>query len=470
MSTFLSCSDTPAQSTPRRTNTPTTRTATAPDTPTITSTTDITDPTSPLNIKEQPAAAPRVAPEIEQVIKSALEIFAKSDFNGAHAVLAKLYEEHPELPPPRIILAQWFAQAEAGNAIKSTLDLATAETPNDPEAYILLGEISLRQRELTASELLLKHAETKLAAYSANPERKKNMTISLLRNLASLAESRNRWSEFESVIDKRIALEGESATLLRQKGIALFQQKKDTEAMQLLIKADNTKLAANETGLPAEAMLARLYLLRGDNENAKKFLTDALAKHPDSKEVIFLSIQARLNEDKLEEARDLAEKLRKDFPTYDAAARIRATIALYLGEFELAEKLFQEMVVASPTDEQAANGLALALCEQKDQKKIQRAIDYAKENVRKNQQSAEFWGTLGWVLYNANQFEQAQQAFKQSAGLGQISAATAYYIARLAIKTEKPKEAKQLLEAAINSTSPFAKRRDAKKLLDELNK
>jgi hypothetical protein len=40
----------------------------------------------------------------------------------------------------------------------------------------------------------------------------------------------------------------------------------------------------------------------------------------------------------------------------------------------------------------------------------------------------------------------------------------------LAIQTGKPNEAKQLLEAALASTTPFAKRRDAVKFLNELKK
>jgi Tfp pilus assembly protein PilF len=398
-------------------------------------------------------------------------VFNGSDFAGALEILKKLYAEHPELAPPRIVLAQWFAQANLGEAVRASLEMATEETPNDPEAYLLLGEISLRQRYLTAAELLLKKATDKLKSYNANAARQKQLNSSLLRNWTALAEARNRWDDMIVFIDQAVQADGETATLLRQKGVALFQQKKDDEAFVLFKKADSLEIDnTTDRGLPAEAAMSQLFQVRGDKENVKKYLADALQKYPKSKEVVVLSIQARMNEDQLEDAQKLADQLQTEYPDWTPAKRLCATIALYLDENATAEKLFQELILASPADEQATNGLALAQCEQDDPQKLQRALEYARENVRKNQQNADYWATLGWVLYKANQLEAAAQALKQAAATGKVNAATAYYLARLALQTGKSVEARQLLEAAASSTAPFAKRRNAVKLLNELKK
>jgi tetratricopeptide (TPR) repeat protein len=412
-----------------------------------------------------------VDPAIETGLKNAVGLFNASNFDGALESLKKLYKEHPNLAPPRIVLAQWFAQANLGEAVRASLEQATVETPNDPDAYILLGEILLRQNYLTAAELLFNTATTKLESYSVNNDRKKNMQNSLYRNQIALAEQRNRWEELVKLVEKAIAFSGETAMLDRQKAVALFQLKKDAEAFALLQKADGLKQEGKpDDGLPAEAALSQLYTLREDKENAKKYLAQALQKYPKSKEIIVLSIQARLNEDKLEEANQLAEQLLKDNPDWLPAKKLRATIALYLDDFLVAEKLFQELILAVPSDEQAKNGLALAQCEQNDKEKLARALQYAQENVQSNKQNADYWATLGWVLYKADQLQQSAQALKQAAGTGQVNAATAYYLARLAMKTGKSEESRKLLEAAIGSPSPFAKRRDAVKLLEELKK
>ncbi|MDR1054030.1 MAG: tetratricopeptide repeat protein [Planctomycetaceae bacterium] len=420
---------------------------------------------------------PRTLPEVEADWKKAIEAFNKSDINGAKNILADLYKKHPALPPPGINLAIFFAQTKNGNIIKPLLDMTTNETPEDPEAYILLGEIALQQRELTVASLLLKEGEAKLAKYVVYPQRKKNLTSSLLRIQSALAEIRGKWELYGQLADKRITHDGELPALLRQKGVALFQLKKESEAATLFARAD--KIATDEKqnnaeqGLPAEAMLSQLYAARGDKENAKKYLTDALSKHPNSKEVILLSIQSRLNDDKPEEARELANKLVKDFPDFEPATGILAMIALYLSDYPTAENLFQKLIVASPSNGQAVNGLALALCEQNDTKKLQRAFEYAGDNVNKNQQNTEYLGTLGWILFKAKKFGDARQALQRSVVSGQTSPTNAYYLANLEKQTgnEKSKEeAKRLLNEALKSPAPFAKRREAIKLLEELQK
>ncbi|MDR0608907.1 MAG: hypothetical protein LBG58_02260 [Planctomycetaceae bacterium] len=425
----------------------------------------------PVPTTATPTPSAAVDPAIETGLKTAVGLFNASNFDGALESLKKLYKEHPTLAPPKIILAQWFAQANLGEAVRASLEQATVETPNDPEAYILLGEILLRQHYPTAAELLFNTATTKLESYSVNNERKKNMQNSLYRNQIALAEQRNRWEEVVKLVEKAIAFSGETAMLDRQKAVALFQLQKDAETFALLQKADRfNQDGKTDDGLPAEAAMSQLYTLREDKENAKKYLAQALQKYPKSREIIVLSIQARLNEDKLEEASQLAEQLLKDNPDWLPAKKLRATIALYLDEFLIAEKLFQELILAVPSDEQAKNGLALAQCEQNDKEKLTRALQYAQENVQSNKQNADYWATLGWVLYKADQLQQSAQALKQAAGTGQVNAATAYYLARLAMKTGKSEESKKLLDAAIRSPSPFAKRRDAVKLLEELKK
>jgi predicted Zn-dependent protease len=294
------------------------------------------------------------------------------------------------------------------------------------------------------------------------------MESSYFRNLIALSEARNRWTAMEDAINKRIQLDGESSVLLRQKGVALFQQQKDNEARALFVRADRLETNAEQKGLPMEAAMSQLYLLRGDRDNARKSLAEALAKYPKSKEVLILSIQMRISDDQLEEAQRLAQQLFTEDPKSEAVKRLRGTISLYLNDYAAAERTFQEMVTANANDHQAVNGLVLALCEQNNAAKLRRAEEYARNNLTKFPDNSDYAATLGWVLLKSNKTEEATQSLRQAAAGGQVNAATAYYFANLAKQTGKIDEAKKLLEAAISSTSPFAKRRDAVKMLREL--
>jgi predicted Zn-dependent protease len=414
--------------------------------------------------------ADQTNPEIKKELEKAVAKFNASQFAETLDVLKALYEKHPELVPPRIVLAQWFAKSNLGNAVRANLEMGTEEVPTDPEAFLLLAEISLRQGALTAAEALLKQATDKVKAYTTNPTRKENLSRSLRRVETDLYEARQRWQKMEESVSRQIEADGSTPELLRKKGVAVFQQKKDDDAKKIFIEADKSDADSEKKGLPADAVMSQLYLLRGDKDNARKSLEAALKANPASKEVLVLSIQMKINDDKLEEAKELAEKLLTEDPTSPSVKRLRATVALYLNDYPTAEKLFQELLLASPSETQNANGLALALCEQESPEKLRRAAAYAAENVQKDQDNSEYLGTLGWVLYQANQLEQAANALKQSAAAGQINSATAYYFAKLAVKTGKIEEARQLLNAAIKGESPFAKRRDAVQLLNNLDK
>ncbi|MDR2170764.1 MAG: tetratricopeptide repeat protein [Planctomycetaceae bacterium] len=413
-------------------------------------------------------------PVVKAELEKAVEAFNKSKFPETLDILKTLCANHPEIAPPRVIMAQMFAEAKLGDAVRANLELGTEETPDDPEAYLLLGEIALRQRSLTAAELLLKRAAEKVQAYSANATRKKNLTSSLMRVFSDLYEVRQRWEQMEKCVNEQIQFDGQNATFLRRKGIAVFRQNRDDEAKQLFLQADQLDKENKEfgqKGLPADAAMSQLYLTRNDKDNARKSLEAALKAYPQSKEVLALSVQMRINDDQLEDAGNLSQKLLNDDQTSIPAKRLRATVALYLQDYPLAEKLFQELLLESPTDSQAQNGLALALCEQQNSPdKIKRALEYAVDNVRKNQNNSEFWGTLGWVQYQANMFDEATKSLRQSVATGSINAATAYYHARLAVKANKIDDAKQFLNLALQGNNQFAKRREAIQMQKELSK
>lgn len=409
-------------------------------------------------------------PQLTAALQGALELFKKTDFNGALEQLKPIYAAQPQIAPPRIVLAQWFARAGIQEGVQASLDMATVETPEDPEAYLLLGELSLRQRERAAASLFLERANYYLQRYNANPERKKQMQIALFRNLTGLAELLENWENMERMIDQRIAIEGRTSELLRQKAVAAFRLKKDQESATLLAEADRLDANKENKPLPAEAIMSQLYQQRGDKANTQSSLAAALSKHPKNPDVLALSASSRVAVNDLSGARQLAERILVDHPNAKGAKGLVASIALMQGDYPTAEKFFQELVVASPSDAQSTNGLALALAEQNDPAKLRRALEYAAENVKKNNRNSEFLGTLGWLLMKAGDMKQAGQVLQQAAAHGNVSSQTAFFLAKFVSSQGNYAQAKQLLEAAMKSERPFAKMQEAKQLLEEVSK
>lgn len=437
----------------------------------------------------QPAANPSTAhsmqndPELKAAQDEAIKKFQAADFEGALNVLKALYQKRPEIVPPQVVMAVLYSQARIARGVLFSLERATMETPNDPEAYILLAEISLGQNAISAADLLLGKAEGLLAQYNANAERKKNLTGALLRFRAQIAEKRGNWELVQQSLVQMGQIQGEtSPLLLRQMGVALFQQKKEAEAHAMFDKAYAAE-PADKKGLPADATMCQLYQMRGtegDKKKSRDALELALKAYPKSVEVLALAVMARLGDYDLDAAKTMVTTLYNvdrevtmaknpdATDVSDNTQRLVALVSLYRGEWAVAEQYFQKLVVKSPNDLASVNGLALALCEQGDQEKLKRAVEYAASNVQKNENNREFLSTLGWILYKAGQKQQAVEVLRRACADGQLNTDTAYYLAKISMDEKNTEQARRLLEAALKNDRPFYMRGEAEKLLQSL--
>lgn len=410
----------------------------------------------------------KLSPELKAGLEQALEKFKKSDIPGTLEKLNELYKGNPQsVRPPRLYLASWFAQLKNTKAVRTSLEQATEETPEDPEAFLLLGEIAFAQGELTAAELLFAKGEAVLTASKIDPELNKTLQIKLCQDKVKLAQSRRRWDAMQGALGALIKLEGETAETARLVAISFFEKKEDENALKWLRHADSL---AQGKGLPAEAVMAQLYERRGDENKAKASLAEALQKYPTNSDILALSVVAALNDNKLDEAGQYADQLLKGNADSVSAMKTCANVALYRSDFARAEQLFLEALKKSPNDTQITNGLALALVEQANAEKTKLALQYAAGNVQKQNNNRNFLSTLGWVLYKAGDKAKAREVLQRAIADGQLNPASAYYLAVLLVDEGKKDDAKKLLNAVVSMKTPFFKRDAATQLLEQLGK
>ena len=414
------------------------------------------------------ADAPKLSPAEEAKYQEALQRFNSQDLAGALASLQELAASNPAATPPRLILARWFAELQNPKAVRTSLELATEESPNDPEAFLSLAEISLLEGSLTAAELLTQQGRRVLAQYDANPTRKQNLTRKALTLQLAYSNARRRWTSAQEAILALIKLDGETAELDRALGRTLFQQNQEDKAREMFVRADKlTPADAVSTTLPADALLSQLYAERGDLANAKKYLEAALKASPKSVSTLVLSISTALEENDLETAWTRARQLYGNDKSADVL-KIYGKVALFRSDYPQAEAAFQEVVRQNPLDAEAVAGLALALCEQDDAEKRKRAVQYATSNVQKQANNRDYLATLGWTLYRSGDADAAIQVLQQSVADGQINAAAAYYFAVALVEKGQTQAAQQLLNAALATKPPFAKRVAAAALAKQL--
>jgi tetratricopeptide (TPR) repeat protein len=403
-----------------------------------------------------------------QEITDAWARFKDRDVEGAVKLLEAATKKNPDLPPPYVLLAQFYIQANIAQGVQAALETGVQKNPEDPEAYVLLAQLSLRDRRITEAELLFTKANTILAKYDKNAKRKADLTSVVTAGLAQVYQSREDWTTAKKYLDSWLKADPKNAQALGQLASVLFKQKDADGALAKLKEAK----AADPKAMTPEAILAVYYQQSGDKDNAKKLMEKALAAAPNDLNTQIVAAQLSLENAQLEDAQNrAAAALRIDSTSMDAK-NLRGLVALFQKDYKTAERYFEDAHLKSPGNFSASNNLALALVEQKDESKKRRALEFAANNMQqyKNTTNAvEAASTYGWVQFKLGQLDEADKALSAAIS-GNFAPDTAYYAAVVANEKNRKEEAKTLLKAALKNPAPFTMKQEATALLEQLNR
>jgi len=420
-----------------------------------------------------PEALGPSATEKDPEIQDAEARFKEGDFEGAREHLRAAVKKNPDLSPPEVLLAGWFAQAaqanvpNAGAMVWASLEKATTDTPADPEAFAIMGDLLMREGRVTPADLLYNKASGLMAKFTGSTKRKEVLQPRVLAGLARVAEARQDWAGAQKLLEGWLKLDAKNASVMWRIGRALFKQKDANGSLAWLAKA---KEADSTNVLTPEAQLALFYEEFPDHANAVTWMEKALKKAAQDLKTQLAAAEWALNTGQLPMAKDRsAAALQIEAKSLEAKI-LRGIVALFQKDYKEAELYFESAHLQSPGSFAASNNLALALVEQSDETKKRRAEEYAEDNVRKFPRLAEALSTYGWVLYKRGKLDQAEEWLKRAAQAGSLSADTAYYIARVTVEKGRPEEAKRLLKQALDTKRPFCMRDEAKALLEKLEK
>ncbi len=429
-------------------------------------------------LDEPDAAAPTVAQDNPEVMQAA-GLFKKRDFEGARKALDEAFQANPKMPPANVVMAQWFSQIRnQAAAVRSSLERAVLDDPTDPEAFVILGDFNLRAGRVTEAELLYGKANTLLASFTRSEERKQALQPRVFSGLAQVAEARRDWVGAQSELEKWLAIDAENATALQRLARALFQQDKAEEAKIQLKAAYTARPEMRHWG----ATMAQFYEQAGDHDAATQWMEYALKLVPQDLRTRLVAGQWALETGQFDLAKEHATVATQIDATSLEAKILRGVVALFQKDYAASESYFESAMLARPNNFAAKNNLALALAEQDDDAKRQRARAYADENSKLYPKSAEAASTYGRVLYRLGDLRNADIMLRQAASLGRVSEDTAYYMAQLYADTAKrlqeagnaeqatrlTEQAKQLLEGTLSSPRPFSMRTEAERLKQEL--
>ncbi len=420
---------------------------------------------------EQSQAAEQQQPKVPKEVSQALDLFRQKDAAGAYELLKKAYELHPELSPPEILMAQFFGRIGQMDVAFGWIERAGENFPDDPEAYFMLSQFAIQQGRLVGAGLLLEKGNALVEKYDKDPQRKEKLQLLHDRLMADMALRQNNWSLARLYLESVLAVKPEDVRALQLYSQTLFEDGKVEEALEKLRELKKT----NETALTPEAILATWFQQKGDKDNAKKYMIEAINQAPNDFNTRLAAAHWAFQINEFDQAKkqiDIASKL--DPNSLDAKL-LAGTIALFQADYPTAEKYFKAVYIERPSSFASSNNLALALAEQADRQKQQQAFQYAQQNAQRVQQltpqnQKEAYSTLGRVLFLQGRLQDAQQILEKAVSLGgQVSPDTAYYLAEVCAENGQKEQAISYLDSAIKSQAPFSKREAAEKLLKRLN-
>ena len=176
-------------------------------------------------------------PEVQEALQ--LLLGPAHDMAGAIKFLEVSAKKYPELPTAHVVLYQVLSQLNQPGPARFQLEIAVNTSPNDPEAYIILGNIALQERRIWEASQDFEKAKQVLANFT-NKDRKGSLEQQTLSGLASVAETREDWVDAASRLEDllKAASPDEPNLDARQRvARAMFEQGKAQEAYDILKEA-----------------------------------------------------------------------------------------------------------------------------------------------------------------------------------------------------------------------------------------
>ena len=409
-----------------------------------------------------PAPKPPPSPDLDK----ALETFKAGRFDESFEQLKTACVAHPQLPPPRVILAGWFVQAERGKEARSTLERFVAEDPKHPDGYLLNATFAFADGRTTEAILNCQAA----LQFAADPrwvaEARQRFVREARLGLAASFERRGDWPSVKEQLLGLLNDDPKNGLLRQRLAAATFQTGKPEEAFADLRKAYQDDPAVE----PPELRIAQLWLAKGERDKAEDWLKKAVAAHGSNPKAHRAYAGFLLDEGKPDAARLYLDAATKLDPKARDTAAVQALLLRHRKDYGAAEAAFEQLHKDAPGDPFALGNLALVLVESADERKRKRGVELAESLVKQNSRAADAYAVLGYCYFKTGRIDDADKALGTAASAGPVALDTAYYLALVLNEKKKYAEAHKILNEAVNAHGPFVYRPEARLFLADLAK
>ena len=435
--------------------------------------------TAPGDVSNAPAGA-NDQNEVSPELKAAFDDFTNMKFDDAVAKLDKIRESDKDMAPAQLILATWLARIQPAQpqAVRQAIEVGVTKNPADPEAYVILAELNLQNSCVTEAEALFDKGAILNSSFTESAKRKEEIQKRILLGQAQVLALRGKNDQAIARLNDVLKADDKNIGALNLLGLINF----NSENYDATIDAYTKARAIQPNLLVPEARLAMMCQQKYESDPQTRLvaaqwsLTINRAAQAAQQADYAITL---LNKKKSENADDAFVN-----GLLNEANLLRGVIALYEKKFSEAEKFFNVVLAESPSNFAATNTLALALCEQNDAAKLNKAVEYAQVNVdRFGKQQPEVFSTAAWVMHKKGQYQECAQLLQRYIQMtnGQMSPDTAYYLAAnmekqldsitdAEQKANAKKQALEIITKTLANPTPFVMRPEAEALKEKLSK
>ncbi|OHB75306.1 MAG: hypothetical protein A2W31_02525 [Planctomycetes bacterium RBG_16_64_10] len=408
-------------------------------------------------------AVTELGPQYDDV-EQAITRYRNRDFEGASEFLTRAKQQHPELPPAEVLMAKLHFAANQVAAGRAGLERAVRDQPKDPEAFLILAELSNAEGRLTAADMLFTRAGANNQSLGDGEKRKRHYQLRILSGLAGIAERREDWAAAQKYLTAWATEDPDNSNVRERLGRALFMQKDFEKAQKAFASARQRDPARPH----ADVLMARLYHREGNVAEAQKYFDQAIATDGSSVSTRLNCAEWWLERGQPDQAKPhLAMVLKQDPNSYDALW-LSGLAASMKEDYPAAEDYLGKAHLRNPTATHILCHLALALAAQKDEAKQGRAAAFASLRTQQDPENGDLDVTLGWILYRLGREREADQHLNAALKSRSLSPDSRYLVARVFFERGRNELVAQLLDPALKSTELFVHRREAQELLEKV--
>jgi tetratricopeptide (TPR) repeat protein len=403
-------------------------------------------------------------------VQEAIDRFMRGDVLGAHQFLVNATEKFPQLPPPDVTLAKMQAAAGNAGAARGLLERAAKESPDDPEAYLMIADIAFPEGRLTEAGVLYEKATDLVQKMTGNEKRKRGFAIRTHAGRAAVAERRGDFEQAKGHLTAWVEADPESATAHHRLATTLFRLAKNKDEQAAAYEEFNRARQLDAKLPHPDVTVAKLFHQMKDPAQARQFFERAVQNDGKNWETLFANAQWLMEIGEAPAALQPLRSARLLKPEDWQLLLFSGVASKMAGNMDEAEQFLLDALKFNPASQDVLNQLALVLASTEDDAKKLRGLQFARVSAALFPQNAESAVTLGFALYKNGQLQEADRTIQNALRIGQLNMDSSYLIARILFENNKPAEAGRILDSVIEQQGIFVHRDEAQQLRAQIGR